>query len=150
MVARILVWRLCMTEICISFGMIMDKKSVFSEEAPKPIGPYSQAISAGGFLWCSGQIPIDPKTGKTIGETAAQQAEQVLKNLKAVLIAGGASLEQVVRTGIFLSDLDDFAAVNEVYARYFPGDVAPARSTVEVSSLPRDVKVEIEAVAFLG
>jgi 2-iminobutanoate/2-iminopropanoate deaminase len=129
--------------------MIMDKKSVFSEEAPKPIGPYSQAISAGGFLWCSGQIPIDPKTGKTVGETAAQQAIQVLENLKAVLAAGGATLQDVVRTGIFLADLDDFAVVNDVYARYFPEDGAPARSTVEVNGLPRDVKVEIEAVALL-
>jgi len=123
-------------------------ESVYSDKAPNPIGPYSQALRAGGLLWCSGQIPIDPSTGKVTGETAAEQAAQVLENLKAVLLAGGASSERVVRTGIFLVDLDDFAAVNEVYARYFPGDAAPARSTVQVASLPRGVRVEIEAVAL--
>jgi len=128
----------------------VDKKTVFSLEAPAPIGPYSQAVAAGGLLWCSGAIPLDPQTGHIVGETAAQQAEQVMKNLAAVLKAGGSSFAQVVRCGIFLSDLTDFASVNEVYGRYFAEGQAPARSTIEVGRLPRDVKVEIDAVAVIG
>jgi 2-iminobutanoate/2-iminopropanoate deaminase len=129
---------------------IVDKKTVFSPEAPAPIGPYSQAVSAGGFLWCSGAIPLDPATGDVVGSSAAEQAEQVMKNLLAVLHAGGADFSKVVRCGIFLADLADFASVNEVYGRFFPEGQAPARSTIEVGRLPRDVKVEIDAVAWIG
>lgn len=127
----------------------MDKKTVFSSEAPAPIGPYSQAVLAGGFLWCSGAIPLDA-SGQLVGADAAAQTEQVMKNLEAVLKAGGADFSKVVRCGIFLSDLTDFAAVNAVYGRFFPEGQAPARSTIEVGRLPRDVKVEIDAVAFVG
>lgn len=127
----------------------MDKKTVFSPEAPSPIGPYSQAVLAGGFLWCSGAIPLDAD-GHLVGADAASQTEQVMKNLEAVLKAGGADFSKVVRCGIFLSDLSDFAAVNAVYGRFFPEGQAPARSTIEVGRLPRDVKVEIDAVAFVG
>lgn len=127
----------------------MDKKTVFSSDAPAPIGPYSQAVLAGGFLWCSGAIPLDA-AGHLVGSDAASQTEQVMKNLEAVLKAGGADFTKVVRCGIFLSDLADFAAVNAVYGRFFPEGQAPARSTIEVGRLPRDVKVEIDAVAFVG
>lgn len=127
----------------------MDKKTVFSSEAPAPIGPYSQAVLAGGFLWCSGAIPLDA-AGHLVGTNATEQTEQVMKNLEAVLKAGGADFSKVVRCGIFLSDLADFAAVNAVYGRFFPEGQAPARSTIEVGRLPRDVKVEIDAVAFVG
>lgn len=127
----------------------MDKKTVFSSDAPAPIGPYSQAVLAGGFLWCSGAIPLDA-AGQLVGSDAASQTEQVMKNLEAVLKAGGADFTKVVRCGIFLSDLADFAAVNAVYGRFFPEGQAPARSTIEVGRLPRDVKVEIDAVAFVG
>lgn len=127
----------------------MEKKTVFSSKAPAPIGPYSQAVLAGGFLWCSGAIPLDA-AGHLVGETAKEQTQQVMRNLEAVLAAGGADFSNVVRCGIFLADLADFAAVNEVYGRYFPEGQAPARSTIEVGRLPRDVKVEIDAVAFVG
>jgi 2-iminobutanoate/2-iminopropanoate deaminase len=126
----------------------VDKKTVFSSEAPSPIGPYSQAVLAGGFLWCSGAIPLD-KDGHLVGSTAAEQTEQVMRNLKAVLKAGGADFSDVVRCGIFLADLSDFAAVNEVYGLFFEGP-APARSTIEVGRLPRNVLVEIDAVAWVG
>jgi 2-iminobutanoate/2-iminopropanoate deaminase len=128
----------------------VDKKTVFSLEAPAPIGPYAQAVAAGGFLWCSGAIPLHPQSGEIVGNTAAEQTEQVMKNLFAVLQAGGADFSKVVRCGIFLSDLTDFASVNEVYGRYFPEGQAPARSTIEVGRLPRDVMVEIDAVAWIG
>ena len=128
----------------------MEKKSVFSSKAPVPIGPYSQAVAASGLLWCSGAIPLDPETGHVVGESAAEQTEQVMKNLEAVLHAGGSSFAQAVRCGIYLSDLADFSAVNEVYGHYFPEGQAPARSTIEVGRLPRDVKVEIDCVAVIG
>jgi len=124
--------------------------AIISQHAPAPIGPYSQAIRSGNLLFLSGQIPLSPVTGEIVGATAAQQAEQVLFNLRAVLEAGGASTADVVKTTIFLVDLADFAAVNEVYGKIFgsPGP-APARSTVQVSALPRGARVEIEAIAQL-
>lgn len=128
----------------------MTKSVVSSAQAPKAIGPYSQAIKKGNFLYLSGQIPLDPATMQLVGESAAEQAEQVMKNLEAVLQAGGASFADVVKTTIFLTDLGDFQAVNEVYGRRFEGMEPPARATVEVSRLPRDVLVEIELVAILG
>lgn len=122
---------------------------VRTPDAPAPIGPYSQAIRAGGFVFLSGQIPLSPSTGEVVGATAADQAEQVLSNLRAVLRSAGSSPEKVVKTTIFLTDLADFAAVNEIYGRVFGvTGPAPARSTVQVAALPKGVKVEIEAVAI--
>lgn len=129
----------------------MERKVIATALAPAAIGPYSQAIVAGGFLFCSGQIPLDPLSGQKVGgEDAAAQAEQVMKNLGAVLEAGGASLANVVKTTIFLTDLGDFASVNAVYGRFFDADAPPARATVEVAALPKGVKVEIEAVALMS
>ncbi len=127
----------------------MGKEVVATQGAPKAIGPYSQAVAAGPFVFCSGQIALDPATGRVAGEDAASQTERVLLNLKAVLEASGLSLGHVVKTTVFLRSLEDFPAMNEVYGRFFPSD-PPARSTVEVSRLPKDVKVEIEAVAVKG
>jgi 2-iminobutanoate/2-iminopropanoate deaminase len=121
------------------------KKPIETQNAPGAIGPYSQAIEAGGAIYVSGQIPVDPKTGAT-PDLAVDQARQSLANVKAILEAAGSSLADVVRVGIFLTDLNDFAAVNEVYATFFSPPY-PARSTVEVKGLPKGVKVEIEAIA---
>jgi 2-iminobutanoate/2-iminopropanoate deaminase len=126
----------------------MKLEPVTSAAAPAAIGPYSQAIRAGNLLFCSGQIALDPKSGQLVGGTAAEQAEQVLKNLAAVLAAGGASLAQVARTTIFLASMADFAAVNEVYARAFGGH-KPARATVAVKELPKGGLVEIDCIAAL-
>ncbi len=123
-------------------------KTVHTELAPKAIGPYSQAVEAGGFLWCSGQIPLDPVTMQVVEGDAAVQARRCLENLKAVAAAGGTSLDNAVRCGLFLVSMDDFAAVNAVYEQYFPGK--PARTTVEVSRLPRGVRVEVDCVLFKG
>lgn len=121
---------------------------VSSPSAPAAIGPYSQAIRTGNLLFCSGQIPLDPKTMQLVGSNAAEQADQVLKNLAAVLAAGGASLGHVVRTTIFLASMADFAAVNEVYGRHF-GAHKPARATVAVKELPKGALVEIDCIAAL-
>jgi len=122
---------------------------VKTDQAPAAIGPYSQAVASGGFLFCSGQIALDPKTGELVGTTAAEQALRVLANLKAVLEAGGSELGRVIKTTIFLADMADFAAVNEVYAAAF-GDHRPARATVAVKALPKGALVEIDAVAGLA
>ena len=122
------------------------RETVHSDAAPAAIGPYSQAIRAGNLLFCSGQIPLDPKTMQLVGSNAAEQADQVLKNLAAVLTAGGASLAHVVRTTIFLASMGDFAAVNEVYGRHF-GAHKPARATVAVKELPKGALVEIDCIA---
>ena len=121
---------------------------VSTENAPKALGPYSQAIKAGGFVWCSGQIPIDPAAGAVTATTIEDQTRQAIMNLKHVLEAAGAGLDRVVKTTVFIKDMNDFAALNAVYAELF-GDAKPARSCVEVARLPKDVKVEIEAVAAL-
>lgn len=126
----------------------MKSEPVQSAAAPAAIGPYSQAIKAGGLLFCSGQIALDPKSMQMVGDTAAAQAEQVLKNLAAVLAAGGASLQHVVRTTIYLVSMSDFAAVNEVYGRHFGGH-KPARATVAVKELPKNGLVEIDCIAAL-
>ena len=126
----------------------MKSEIVQSPAAPAAIGPYSQAIKAGNLLFCSGQIALDPKTMNMVGSTAAEQAEQVLKNLAAVLTAGGASMGHVVRTTIFLVSMADFAAVNEVYGRHF-GNHKPARATVAVKELPKGGLVEIDCIAAL-
>jgi 2-iminobutanoate/2-iminopropanoate deaminase len=129
----------------------MSRQTITTAGAPQAIGPYSQAVavSAGRLLFCSGQIPLDPATGEMIGAGDVRaQTERVLENLGAVLAAGGASYKSVVKTTIFVADLGDFAAVNEIYAHYFPGE-PPARSTVQAAGLPRGALVEIEAIAIL-
>lgn len=124
------------------------KEIVATERAPRAIGPYSQAVRAGNLLFCSGQIPIDPATGEFVSGGVAEQTEQVMRNLSAVLEAAGADLNQVVKTTVFLAEMDDFTAMNEVYGRFF-GANPPARATVQAARLPRDAKVEIEAMAVL-
>ncbi len=121
---------------------------ISTDRAPEAIGPYSQAIAAGGMVFCSGQIALDPRTMQLVPGDAAAQAGQVLQNLKHVLEAAGSGLERVVKTTVFLTDLADFAAVNEAYAKVF-GTVRPARSTVQVARLPKDARVEIDAIALL-
>ena len=117
--------------------------------APGAIGPYSQAIRAGEFVFLSGQIPLDPASGRIAGDGIVDQTHQVLKNLGAVLAAAGASYSQVVKTTVYLADMSEFNAMNQVYAEYF-GAPAPARATVQAARLPRDVRVEIDAIAYLG
>lgn len=124
------------------------KEVIATENAPKAIGPYSQAIRAGGFVFCSGQIALDPATNQLIQGDVAAQTERVLRNLSAVLEQAGASLEQVVKTTVFLKSMGDFAAMNEVYGRFF-SQQPPARSTVEAARLPKDVLVEIDVIAAL-
>jgi len=123
------------------------QKIIETVAAPKPIGPYSQAIRAGGFLFLSGQIALDPETGDVVAGDTSAQARRVLLNLKAVLEASGSGLSKVVKTTIYLTDLNDFGAVNQVYGEFF-GEVKPARSTVQVSRLPKEVRVEIDAIAL--
>ncbi|MES2202411.1 MAG: RidA family protein [candidate division FCPU426 bacterium] len=125
----------------------MPKKTIKSSEAPAAIGPYSQAVQAGPWIWASGQIPLDPSTGIKIEGDIAAQTARCLENLKAVLSAAGADLSDVVKTTVFLADLGDFEGMNRVYGSYFPVD-APARSTVQVARLPKDARVEIEAVCY--
>ena len=127
----------------------MNKETVSTENAPGAIGPYSQAIKAGGMVFCSGQIPIDPKTGEFVSDIVSEQTEQVLRNLGEVLRAAGSSLDAVVKTTVFLADMDDFAEMNEVYGRFF-NENKPARATVEAARLPRDARVEIECIALAG
>ncbi len=125
------------------------KKVVATDKAPEAIGPYSQAIrSSGELLFCSGQIPLDPDSGEIVGETAAEQARQVFDNLKAVLEAGGSSPDQVVKTTVYLADIADFGAVNEVYGEYFR-DRPPARAAIAARDLPRGARVMIEAIALV-
>jgi 2-iminobutanoate/2-iminopropanoate deaminase len=124
------------------------RQAVSSSSAPRAIGPYSQAIRAGSLLFLSGQIPIDPATGELVSGDIAAQTHRVLKNLGAILEAAGASFEQVVRTTVYLADMNDFAAMNEVYGTYFSSP-APARATVQAARLPRDARVEIDVIASL-
>ncbi len=123
-----------------------DTRAVHTDGAPAALGPYSQAIVAGGFVYTAGQIPLDPDSGELVEGGVEVQAERVLENLGAILAAAGSSFSKVVKTTVFLSDMDDYAAVNEVYARYFR-EPYPARSAVEVARLPRGVRLEIEAIA---
>ncbi len=123
------------------------KKQVQTDKAPKAIGPYSQGIVANGFVFVSGQIPIDPATGELNTGTIEEQARQVLKNLGAVLEAAGSSYESVVKATVFLQDMNDFGKMNAVYAEFFKAP-CPARAAVQVARLPRDVKIEIEAIAL--
>ncbi|MBP9663906.1 MAG: RidA family protein [Pyrinomonadaceae bacterium] len=121
---------------------------VTTDKAPGAIGPYSQAVKAGGMVFCSGQIPIDPATGEFVSEVVAEQTEQVLKNLSEVLAAAGTGLKGVVKTTVFLADMNDFAEMNEVYSRYF-SENKPARATVQAAALPRGARVEIDCIAVL-
>ncbi len=123
-------------------------ETISTASAPAALGPYSQALKAGGFVWCSGQIPIDPATNTITAQTIEEQTRQAITNLKGVLEAAGTSLKNVVKTTVFIKDMNDFAALNKVYAEMF-GETKPARSCVEVARLPKDVKVEIECVAAL-
>lgn len=125
------------------------KKIISTDAAPKAIGPYSQAVVMNGFAFLSGQIPIDPSTNQLIEGDIVAQTERVMENLKALLAACESSLEQVVKTTVFIKDMGEFAKMNEVYARYFATN-APARATVEAARLPRDVRVEIECIAAVG
>jgi 2-iminobutanoate/2-iminopropanoate deaminase len=124
----------------------MSKDIVFSNEAPSPVGPYSQGVTMDGWIWTSGQVALDPASGLMVGLDAATQADQALRNIESILRAGGSSLDQVVRVTVFLTSMNDFAAVNAVYARYFPS-AYPARSCVEVARLPLGALVEIDAMA---
>ena len=123
------------------------KKAINTPKAPKAIGPYSQAIMANGFIFVSGQIPIDPEKGEIVGTTVEEQAHQVLKNIKAILEEAGSSLAEVVKATVYLADMNDFARMNAVYAQYFP-EPYPARAAFQVARLPRDVKREIEVIAI--
>jgi|TARA_B100002052_G_scaffold68307_1_gene61705 2-iminobutanoate/2-iminopropanoate deaminase len=129
----------------------MTAQAVTTSAAPAPVGPYNQAVLAGGWLYCSGQIPLDPQSGAMVGGgDAASETRQVLKNLTAVLEAAGATAQHVVRTTVFLTDLADFQTVNEIYAEVFGAGTSPARACVQVAALPKGAKVEIDCVAWLG
>ena len=126
-----------------------EPRIVATDRAPGAIGPYSQAVIGGGLVFCSGQIAIDPATGEMVGKTAAEQARRALANLRAVLEAAGSGMDRVLKTTVYLVDMADFGAVNEVYAEAF-GDHRPARAAFAVARLPKDARVEIEAVALAG
>jgi 2-iminobutanoate/2-iminopropanoate deaminase len=125
------------------------RQIIQTEKAPQAIGPYSQAVVAGGFVFTSGQIPLDPLTGEFVAGGIAEQTEQVLRNLSQVLEAAGTGLDRVVKTTVYLADMSDFAAMNEVYGRHFQA-TPPARSTVQAARLPRDARVEIDVIALAG
>jgi 2-iminobutanoate/2-iminopropanoate deaminase len=129
--------------------MAARSKPVFTPDAPRPIGPYSQAVISGDFVFCSGQLGLDPFVGELAGKTAAAQAERALLNLRAVLNTAGSEMSHVVKVTLYLKNIKDFGEVNDVYARFF-GDTKPARSTVEVSELPKGALVEIDAIAEVG
>lgn len=126
-----------------------DLKKITTSSAPAAIGPYSQAIAAAGVVYCSGQIALDPKSGALVGGDVKQQTERVLENLKGVLTAAGSDFARVVKCTVYLKSIGDFAAMNEVYARYFPGERPPARATVGVSELPKGALVEIDCTALV-
>ena len=124
------------------------KKNIYTKEAPEPIGPYSQAIEAGKFIFLSGQIAIDVDTGKLINKNIEAETNQVMRNIESVLKASNRTFDNVVKSTIFLKDLNDFTLVNEVYSKYFKNEVSPARETVEVARLPKDANVEISVIAY--
>lgn len=124
-------------------------RKVQTDRAPSAIGPYSQGIIHGGLVFTAGQIPLDPATGELVGGDIREQTTRVLQNLRAILESAGASFDSVVKTTVYLADMGEFAAMNEIYASFF-GDNKPARSTVQAARLPRDVKVEIDAIAAVG
>nr|MDO8082051.1 RidA family protein [Candidatus Freyarchaeota archaeon] len=126
---------------------MVEKKVIKTDKAPAPVGPYSQGIIAGNFIFVSGQVPLDPKTGKMVEGTISQQTEQVLKNMQAILEAAGAGLKDVVKCTVFLKDMNTFSEMNQKFAEFFK-DNPPARAAIEAARLPRDVGVEIEAIAI--
>ncbi len=126
--------------------MSSEREAIQAEGAPAAIGPYSHAVRSAGLLFCSGQIPLDPATGELVGESAAEQARQCLENLQAVCAAAGTSLERAVRLTVYMTDLGEFAPVNEVYGSFFAGEEPPARVAIGVAALPRGAQVEIDAV----
>ncbi|MGI6485933.1 MAG: RidA family protein [Thermoanaerobacterales bacterium] len=126
----------------------MDKKVISTEKAPAAIGPYSQAVKSGGFLFASGQIPLNPATGKIVDGGIQEQTKQVLENVQGLLESLGASMDNIVKTTLFIADMDDFATINDIYSGYFKNS-PPARSCVEVSRLPKDVKIEMEFIASI-
>ncbi len=125
-------------------------KKIDTGSAPKAIGPYSQAIQAGPYLFISGQIPIDPSTGKIIGNTIEEQTAQVMENIKAILKEAGLIFDHVVKTEVYLKDMQDFVPMNTIYASYFTSEIRPARQAMQVGKLPMDVRVEISVIAFVG
>ncbi len=127
----------------------MNKKIIITDRAPAPVGPYSQAVEANGFLFISGQIAIDPSTGNLVKDSIEAETKQIMENIKAILEARGLSLENIVDTTIFITDIDFFPAVNKVYGEYFKEDGAPARKTVAVKDLPLGARVEISAIAVI-
>jgi 2-iminobutanoate/2-iminopropanoate deaminase len=129
-------------------AVITVKERIQTNRAPQAIGPYSQAVKANGLVFVSGQIPIDPKTGQFIAGGIAEQTEQVMKNLAALLEAAGSGLDCVMKTTVFMADMEEFAVMNEIYGRFFT-DEPPARATVQAARLPRDARVEIEAIALV-
>ena len=124
----------------------MDKAAIHTDAAPEPVGPYSQAIVSGDFVFCSGQIALDPETVGLVTDSIEEETHRVMDNLQAVLLEAGCAMNNVVKTTIYLRDMDDFARVNEVYASYFT-DIPPARGTVQITRLPKDANVEIECIA---
>jgi 2-iminobutanoate/2-iminopropanoate deaminase len=146
-VAFLLMFSIFFLLLTISGGK-MEKKVVFTEKAPKPIGPYSQAIIAGNLIFTAGQIPIDPATNQVVQGDIKEQTRRVLENLRAILESVGATFDDVVKVTIYMKDLNEFSAMNEVYSEYFKNS-PPARTTVEVSRLPRDVKIEIDLIAIV-
>lgn len=129
--------------------MAQEIREIVAEGAPRPVGPYAQAIAAGGLVFCAGQIPLDPVSGRLVEGPIDVQTTRVLENVKAVVEAAGSSLARVVKATVFLADLDDFGAMNAVYARYFASDPKPARTTIQAARLPAGARVEIEVVAAL-
>ncbi len=125
----------------------MKRDVISTPDAPGAIGPYSQAIGIEGLVFCSGQIPLDPATGEIVAGGINEQTRRVMENIRAVLAAAGSSFEQIIKTTIFLADMNDFASVNAIYGEYFPSN-PPARSTVQVARLPRDARVEVEVIAL--
>ena len=128
----------------------MPKKRIHTEQAPKPVGPYSQAVDVDGWLYVAGQVPIDPATGTWVKGDIAQQTERVLRNVQAILETAGSGLQDVVKTTVYMADLGEFAVMNEVYARYFNDACPPARATIEAKNLPGAAKLEIDAIARVG
>ncbi len=124
-------------------------EKIHTDHAPKAIGPYSQAVKAGDFLFVSGQIPADPQTGEIVAGGVVEQANRVFQSMGAILKEAGADFDKVVKTTVLLKSMDDFGAVNEVYAKYFNGEVLPARAAFQVAKLPKDVMIEVEAIAYL-
>ena len=128
----------------------MPKKRIHTEQAPKPVGPYSQAVDVDGWLYVAGQVPIDPATGTWVKGDIVQQTERVLRNVQSILETAGSGLQDVVKTTVYMADLGEFAAMNEVYARYFNDACPPARATIEAKNLPGAAKLEIDAIARVG